>query len=434
MKSMLRLAGLRKILLETLTLALALTYFFRATTFDTDPNYKLYTSISFYFILFCDSTVAFVLGFSTSVYNRQRFNLLTMSLLRFLTSLAVIQLFNYILLKERVGLHSPQVLPLALGVTCLFSIFWRLLFFESQFYYRSYKVLSDPESLDKIKSDLASFRGKVDYASINHMQEKVIDDHHVNVIQDESLTEEELGFLIQKKMQGYSILNVMQFYEEVLRKVPVDIVSLNYFIFENGFELTSRQLVQRLKRVTDIILSITLFSITWPLVLFFGVLHKLESSGPIFYFQIRTGHNGEPFRICKLRSMRIDAEKSGAVWAQVNDPRITRIGKFIRLTRIDELPQLWNVLVGDMSFIGPRPERPEFNKNLAHKIPFYDLRHSVRPGLTGWAQVKYPYGASEEDAKEKLQYDLYYIKNYSLLLDLEILIKTIFVIFLGRGR
>jgi lipopolysaccharide/colanic/teichoic acid biosynthesis glycosyltransferase len=132
--------------------------------------------------------------------------------------------------------------------------------------------------------------------------------------------------------------------------------------------------------------------------------------------------------------MRTDAESNGAVWAQENDPRITKIGKLIRLTRIDELPQLWNVLKGDMSFIGPRPERPEFNVFLAEEIPFYELRHSVRPGLTGWAQVRYPYGASVEDAKEKLQYDLFYIKNYSLLLDLEILVKTVQVVIFGKGR
>jgi lipopolysaccharide/colanic/teichoic acid biosynthesis glycosyltransferase len=132
--------------------------------------------------------------------------------------------------------------------------------------------------------------------------------------------------------------------------------------------------------------------------------------------------------------MRANAENSGAVWAQENDPRITRIGRFTRLTRIDELPQLWNVIKGEMSFIGPRPERPEFNSALAEKIPFYDLRHSVRPGLTGWAQVKYPYGASVEDAREKLQYDLFYIKNYSLLLDLEILVKTVQVVLFGKGR
>jgi lipopolysaccharide/colanic/teichoic acid biosynthesis glycosyltransferase len=132
--------------------------------------------------------------------------------------------------------------------------------------------------------------------------------------------------------------------------------------------------------------------------------------------------------------MRNDSETNGAVWAQENDPRITKIGGFIRVTRIDELPQLWNVFKGDMSFIGPRPERPEFIESLAEKIPFYDLRHSVRPGLTGWAQVRYPYGSSVEDAKEKLQYDLYYVKNYSLLLDLEILVKTVQVVIFGKGR
>jgi exopolysaccharide biosynthesis polyprenyl glycosylphosphotransferase len=285
-----------------------------------------------------------------------------------------------------------------------------------------------------IKKDLDLFKGSVEFLLSTQMLSKIKEGPYIYVVQETSLLDEELEFLIEKKMVGIEILTVSQFYEQILRKIPVELVSLKDLIFETGFELTSRMLVQRFKRVLDILLSLFIFALTWPLILLFGLLHKFESNGPIFYSQIRTGKRGENFKIFKLRSMRLDAEVGGAVWAQKDDPRITKIGKFIRLTRIDELPQLWNVLKGDMSFIGPRPERPEFNKDLAKQIPFYELRHSVRPGLTGWAQVRYPYGASVEDAKEKLQYDLFYIKNYSILLELEILVKTVQVVLFGKGR
>ncbi len=163
---------------------------------------------------------------------------------------------------------------------------------------------------------------------------------------------------------------------------------------------------------------------------------KLEEGlqAPTFYFQRRVGLGGKPFNVIKFRSMRVDAETSGAVWASRNDPRVTRIGKFLRKYRIDELPQLWNVLRGDMGFVGPRPERPEFVKDLVVKIPYYNQRHNVKPGLTGWAQLKYPYGSTEEDALEKLKFDLYYVKHRSFLLDLHILVQTVEVVLFGKGR
>ena len=161
---------------------------------------------------------------------------------------------------------------------------------------------------------------------------------------------------------------------------------------------------------------------------------KLESRGPVIYRQVRTGLGGQEFEMLKFRSMSDDAERNGPQWAQKSDPRVTRVGRAIRLLRIDELPQLFNVLKGEMSFIGPRPERPVFNETLEKEIPLYNLRHLVRPGITGWAQVMRPYGASVEDAREKLQYDLYYIKNYSVLLDIGIVFKTLRVVLLGKGR
>ena len=159
----------------------------------------------------------------------------------------------------------------------------------------------------------------------------------------------------------------------------------------------------------------------------------LESAGPVLYRQERVGENGRLFTLCKFRSMRVDAEKGTPIWAKENDDRVTRVGRFIRLTRLDELPQLWNVLRGDMSFVGPRPERPFFVEQLAAVIPFYMQRHAVKPGVTGWAQVRYRYGSSVEDAMEKLRYDLYYIKHLSIVFDLTIVVDTVKVILCGKG-
>ncbi|MBK6723974.1 MAG: sugar transferase [Acidobacteria bacterium] len=166
-----------------------------------------------------------------------------------------------------------------------------------------------------------------------------------------------------------------------------------------------------------------------------AILIKLESRGPIFYKQERVGKSGKTFKVIKFRSMRTDAEKDGKpIWAATNDERVTRIGRVMRATRIDEIPQFWNILKGDMSFVGPRPERPHFVKQLGTEIPYYDHRHLVAPGLTGWAQIKYPYGASVADARQKLQYDLYYIKNQSLTLDLVIVFETVKTVLFGKGR
>ena len=172
---------------------------------------------------------------------------------------------------------------------------------------------------------------------------------------------------------------------------------------------------------------------TLPVMLLTALAIYLESGGPVLYRQERVGHRGKTFTLLKFRSMRQDAEANGAVWARQNDTRVTRIGNFIRRTRIDELPQLVNVLRGDMSFVGPRPERPEFVAELAKAIPYYELRHYVKPGITGWAQILYPYGASINDSREKLQYDLYYLKNYSIFLDINILLQTVQVILWRKG-
>ena len=195
----------------------------------------------------------------------------------------------------------------------------------------------------------------------------------------------------------------------------------------------SRGSLRRLKRASDVFISLVLLVLASPLMLISALIIRLESPGPVIYKQDRVGLHEREFTVYKFRSMRQDAEKNGAVWASAHDARVTRFGRFIRKVRIDELPQLINVLKGDMSFIGPRPERMAFVRELKKTIPYYGLRHTVKPGLTGWAQVCYPYGATEDDARRKLEYDLYYIKNMSLLLDIHIIFKTVGVVLFPKG-
>lgn len=239
--------------------------------------------------------------------------------------------------------------------------------------------------------------------------------------------------LLEAKLHGVMVVDMRSFYEHVAQRLPLSQITDEWLLQTEGFSLNTRGSLRRLKRVLDIALSSFLLVATLPLTLLAALLIRLESPGPVIYSQDRVGLHEKEFTVYKLRSMRQDAENNGAVWASQNDARVTRIGKIIRKTRIDELPQLWNVLKGDMSFIGPRPERMQFVKDLKKKIPYYGLRHTVKPGLTGWAQVCYPYGASVDDARQKLEYDLYYIKNISILMDFRILFKTLGVVLFPRG-
>lgn len=231
---------------------------------------------------------------------------------------------------------------------------------------------------------------------------------------------------------GRTIIDFEIFYESITGKVPVSTVGKGWF-FRNLVEI-NKQKFEKIKRWTDITLSILLFIPFLAILPAVSIIIKLNSRGSVFYRQRRVGKNGKIFEIIKFRSMFKDAEKNGAEWAKKGDNRITFIGSIMRKTRIDELPQLWNVLKGDLSFIGPRPERPEFVRELAEKVPHYNMRQLVKPGLSGWAQINFPYGASIEDATEKLQYDLYYIKNRSLFLELSIMLKTIMTLVRKEGR
>jgi sugar transferase (PEP-CTERM system associated) len=238
--------------------------------------------------------------------------------------------------------------------------------------------------------------------------------------------------LLTCKMQGVHVEDGTTFYEKISGKIMLENLRPSWMIFSEGFSISP--LLRLLKRLADILLAGLGLVVAAPLLPVIAMLIKIESRGPAFFTQARVGQNGRLFVLIKFRSMCVDAEEaSGPVYADTNDPRITGVGRWLRCTRLDELPQLLNVLKGEMSFVGPRPERPFFVQQYAKEIPYYAQRLSVKPGLTGWAQVNYPYGATPEDAVEKLRLDLYYIKNMSLLLDLFILLKTAKIAVLGQG-
>ncbi|MGA9165678.1 MAG: TIGR03013 family XrtA/PEP-CTERM system glycosyltransferase [Thiobacillus sp.] len=238
--------------------------------------------------------------------------------------------------------------------------------------------------------------------------------------------------LLKCKLQGMRILELSNFFERENGHLQLDSMNASWMILAEGFH--QGMVRDTIKRMFDLLVSAALLVVSLPIMALTALLIKLESPGPVLYRQERVGHGCRNFTILKFRSMGIDAEKDGKPrWAGQNDSRVTLTGRFIRRTRIDELPQIFNVFFGDMSFVGPRPERPYFVQDLTQKIPYYGVRHTVKPGITGWAQVRYPYGATDEDAMHKLQYDLYYVKNHSLFLDLMILFQTAQVVLWGKG-
>ncbi|MEZ5416181.1 MAG: TIGR03013 family PEP-CTERM/XrtA system glycosyltransferase [Vicinamibacterales bacterium] len=238
--------------------------------------------------------------------------------------------------------------------------------------------------------------------------------------------------LAMKMNDGVRFDHLASVYEEYTGKIAVENLRPSWMIFSDGFRKSDR--TEAIKRLSDIVFASIGLALASPLMLGVWIALRFSSSGPAVYHQVRVGKDGVPFTIHKFRSMRVDAEKmSGAVWATENDPRVTKVGRFLRRTRLDELPQLWNVLRGDMSFVGPRPERPEFIADLSRQIPFYGQRHVVRPGLTGWAQVRHGYGATVNAAQEKLQYDLFYIKHMSFAFDLYIVLETVKTVLVRGG-
>jgi sugar transferase (PEP-CTERM system associated) len=238
--------------------------------------------------------------------------------------------------------------------------------------------------------------------------------------------------ILKCAQRGITVTDLTTFFEREAGMVKLNVADPSWLAFSGGFD---HSIPRRLnKRFFDLLAACALLAVAWPFMLVVAALIALESPGPILYRQTRVGENGRTFELVKFRSMRIDAEADGvARWASQDDDRTTRIGRIIRLSRLDELPQLFNVLRGDMSFVGPRPERPQFVDMLSREVRYYNVRHCVKPGLTGWAQVRYPYGASVRDAEEKLKFDLFYVKNHGLVFDLMILLQTVEVVLFHRG-
>jgi sugar transferase (PEP-CTERM system associated) len=237
--------------------------------------------------------------------------------------------------------------------------------------------------------------------------------------------------LLNLRLKGVKIEEATSWLEKMSGKIEVENLYPSWLIFSHGFRRSSTFIV--LRRLLSVVISLVGLILALPLFPIVMLIILLDSPGPIFYSQTRVGKGNRNFKVVKFRTMRQDAEVNGAQWSQENDPRVTRMGRFLRRSRLDEIPQLWCVLKGDMAFVGPRPERPEFVEQLSKEIPYYGVRHMVRPGLTGWAQIKYKYGSTVADAREKLQYDLFYIKNASLGLDLLIMFQTIKTVILRRG-
>ncbi|MFQ5455864.1 MAG: TIGR03013 family XrtA/PEP-CTERM system glycosyltransferase [Nitrospirota bacterium] len=307
------------------------------------------------------------------------------------------------------------------------------------------RIKDEVETREELGIDIVGYIGSsVENIGINELELKVIGRYNdleeiakkekierIIVAMPERRGMVPMETLLKCKIQGIVVEDGISFYEKILLKIPIEGLNPGWLIFSDGFNRVA--IMKIIKRGIDITISMIGLILSLPIFIFLPILIRLDSKGPVFLKQKRLGENGNEFTILKFRSMIEDAEKVlGPTWSPDNDDRITRVGRVIRKVRIDEIPQLFNVLKGDMSFVGPRPERPHFVSQLIN-IPYYHLRHSVKPGLTGWAQVKYQYGSTEEDAVEKLQYDIFYIKNMSIIFDFLIIFETVKVVLLGKG-
>ncbi len=321
----------------------------------------------------------------------------------------------------------------------IFSCFFQFLFnkiFQKSFEKPNYWIFIDNKNINNFVRDKNFFNNeKLKIINIDDLEisVKFLKNAYGIVLNDyENLSSDVLEKLFELKKKGLKIYQLINWLKIYLKRYPPFLLKIEYFL-DLEFSILNNKLFIRIKRLADVILAIFLLILSSPIIVLFGILVYLEDKGPIFYSQIRNGYLGNKFIIWKLRSMRVDAEKKGIRWTSENDFRITKVGSVMRKMRIDELPQLCSVIKGDMSLIGPRPERPEIDDLLISKIPFYNMRYLMRPGLSGWAQVNYPYGASAEDSANKLSFDLYYISNFSILIDLIIFFRTLRLIFNAKG-
>ena len=308
------------------------------------------------------------------------------------------------------------------------------LYLSKKFFHKSKWLFFGSKNRENYLNEIIGSKTKFKILNFN---DNYVDNKNFNfkglIIDDEELfKDKDISFLFKLNNKGMKIMKTSNWCERYLNKYPSELVKISEII-EGNFSYNEISFRARIKRILESMISLIILLITFPILLVSAFLIKMEDGGPIFYSQIRNGFEGSQFKIIKLRTMITNAEKNGAQWAEKSDARITKIGFILRKLRIDELPQLVLVLSGSMSLIGPRPERPKIDEMLRNYLPNYDLRYSIKPGISGWAQVNYPYGASIDDAKLKLSYDLYYIKNFSILLDLIIFFKTIKLVMNGKG-
>ena len=337
------------------------------------------------------------------------------------------------------------------GIALLFSLFFIFLTAGHRFIFSNFILfktdlsnwifIGNEEAYQVFEKDIKSnFRSNLINLTCVNASDAVTKFNKVKnlnglIINDKNIKNETLFHEVLKfRLSGGTVYSTEEFSEKFWLKLPVEILKKDVFAYSPGFNIIETSISMRVKRLIDFFGSIFLLLLSMPISLFTAFAIKITDGGPIFYKQRRTGLHGTPFYVIKFRSMQINSEKSGAVWASKNDSRITWVGSIIRKTRIDEIPQFINVIKGEMSIVGPRPERPEIEIELNNEISFYSFRHLVKPGITGWAQVLYPYGASIQDSLRKLEYDLFYIKNFNLTLDLSVVLKTIRIIFFGKGR
>lgn len=381
-------------------------------------------------LLMCVAVAFFILTMINPFYGDQMLPIEILALASFV-SFIVISLFRYLTFQiDFFGFNKRVILVLGAGERA--SIIERRMRRDvdrQNFSVHGY-IIMDGDSEEGIKRET---RISLDGSLVNYAIEHDIDE--IVVASDERRNNLPVDELFACKIRGVEITEILDFIERETGQIAVNLIYPSWVIYSNGFASVN-YLRNALDWVFNVVMGLVLLLLTWPVMLVAVIMMKLDEgmSAPVFYLQERVGLDGEPFNIYKFRSMRLDAEKFGAQMASENDPRITKIGNFLRKYRIDELPQIYNVLRGDMGFVGPRPERPQFVQQLIKSIPYYNERHNVKPGLTGWAQLKYPYGATEADSLEKLKYDLYYIKHRSFLLDILILIRTVEIVLFGKGR
>ena len=383
----------------------------------------------------------------------------------FFTILSVITaslLIGFILFFLPKYVFGRQIMIIHIFVTSSFLVCWRLIFTKYFFKNLKKKVLSIIgngqiissfiEELDKIDDngfeveDICVYKEGESSACIikdnikqhQSMQEMLAQSNFDILAYDATgafLTDEETRKILQLKYWGKTICDLPTLYQNLTGKVPLTFIDGKWLLHFGGFQGQTNILYRRIKRIVDVFLAMFLLILLLPVSVIIAAVVKIESRGAVFFVQERFGMNQNPFRCYKFRTMKENAEKdSGPVWSKTNDPRITRIGRLLRKWRLDELPQLWNVLIGDMSFVGPRPIRAHFARKFEEKIPFYGLRFDVKPGLSGWAQVNHDYAGSEEGQLEKFQYELFYIQNMSFFLDMLTIFKTIKVMFRGSGK